>query len=85
MVLPYCQTLDAWHAWTFARAKDVRLAYQMHPPYFRARRCEHLGARLLRRQDHPGHRDHRDHRDHPHYLFHRDHRAHRLRPDVPGD
>jgi hypothetical protein len=79
MVLPYCQTLDVWPALTCARAKDVRLACQMHLQYFRARRCEHPDARLLLHQDH---RDHRDHRDH---LFHRERRAHRGHPGALGD
>jgi len=79
MVLPYCQTLDAWHASTSAPAKDVRLAYQMHLQYFPARRCEHLGARRLL---HRGHRDLRGHPGHPDFLFHR---GHRFRPDVLGD
>ena len=82
MVLPYCQTLDAWHASTSARAKYVRLAYQMHLQYFRARRCEHLGARRLLHRGHRGHRDLRGHRGHPDFLFHR---GHRFRPDVLGD
>ena len=85
MVLPYCQTLDAWHASTSAPAKDVRLAYQMHPPYFRARRCEHLGARRLLHRGRQGHPDflfHRGHQGHPDFLFHR---GHRFRPDVLGD
>jgi hypothetical protein len=70
---------------TSARAKDVRLAYQMHLQYFRARRCEHLGALLLVLLVHWNHRDHQDHQDRRDHLFHRGRRAHRFHPDVLGD
>ena len=70
---------------TCARAKDVRLACQMHPQYFRARRCEHLDARHLFHRGHPDRLGHRRRLGHPGHLFHLFHREHRGHPGALGD